>query len=84
MNSRKCMQQQSDHTQTLETKMDQDIVRAILLLQSWPEECLALFNLQQSPSKSILAMPEVRDQFEKFLQHFTADLSLLQTFKGKD
>ena len=63
--------------------MNQDIAKAILLLQSWPDECLSLFKIQQSPSKSLFTMSEIRDQFCIFLQSFPVDLTLLHMVESK-
>ena len=63
--------------------MNEDIAKAVLLLQTWPEECKALFEIQQSTSKSVFDLPEVRIQFTNFLQDFPVDFSLLQMIDGK-
>ena len=63
--------------------MNEDIAKAVLLLQTWPEECKALLEIQQSTSKSVFDLPEVRIQFTNFLQDFPVDFSLLQMIDGK-
>ena len=63
--------------------MNEDIAKAVLLLQTWPEECKALFEIQQSVSKSVFDLPDVRIQFTNFLQDFPVDFSLLKMIDGK-
>ena len=63
--------------------MNRDIARGVVLLKAWPDECQALFNLQQSPTKSIFDMPEVRLQFSNFLKSFEVDWTWLQIIDGK-
>jgi len=60
--------------------MNENVARAVLLLQSWPDECLTLFKMQQSPTKSIFTLPEIRDQFLCLIQSFpkTDDVTLIQ------
>ena len=64
--------------------MNEDIAKAVLLLQTWPEESKALFEIQQSTSKSVFDLQEVRIQFTNFLQDFPVDFSLLQMIDGKN
>ena len=64
--------------------MNEDIAKAVLLLQTWPEECKALFEIQQSTYKSVFDLPEVRIQFTNFLQDFPVDFTLLQIIDGKN
>eukprot|EP00093_Oithona_nana_P003479 03479.XXX_75720_76970_1 [CDS] Oithona nana genome sequencing. len=58
--------------------MNENVAKAVLLLQSWPDECLTLFKMQQSPTKSIFTLPEIRDQFLSLIHSFpTADVVTL-------
>ena len=63
--------------------MNKDIARGVVLLKAWPDECQALFNMQQSTTKSIFDMPEVRLQFSNFLKSFEVDWTWLQIIDGK-
>ena len=64
--------------------LNENVAKTVVLLQSWPDECLALFRMQQSPTKSIFTLPEIRDQFFTFIQSFPAtDATLIDEINSK-